>query len=264
MQELLLRKSPAEGIEVWTLNRPEAMNSFNTGLLAALGEALKKANGDNRLRCLILTGSGGGLKKEAFSAGADLRERRAMSPEAVSLRVVQIRRTFSAIEQLRVPVIAAINGYALGGGLELALACDIRIASSRAVMGLTETSLAIIPGGGGTQRLPRIVGIAKAKELIFTARRIDAVTALSIGLVNQVCEPEKLMETALQMAGEIAQNGPIAVAQAKYAIHHGMNVALEAALELESEAYAKTIPTRDRLEALAAFAEKRKPVFYGR
>ena len=143
------------------------------------------------------------------------------------------------------------------------MACDIRIASSAATMGLTETSLAIIPGGGGTQRLPRIVGIAKAKELIFTARRIDAKTALEIWLVNRVVEPDLLMPAALELAGEIAKNGPIGVAQAKFAINNGMEASLGVALPLESKAYEVTIPTKDRLEALAAFAEKRTPVFKG-
>jgi enoyl-CoA hydratase/carnithine racemase len=160
-------------------------------------------------------------------------------------------------------VIAAINGFAFGGGTELALACDLRIASSNVVMGLTETSLAIIPGAGGTQRLPRIVGVAKAKELIFTARRIDADTALKIGLVSRVVEPDKLIEAALELAREIAKNGPIGVAQAKFAINYGSEASLGVALPLESKAYEGTIPTKDRLEALAAFAEKRKPVFKG-
>jgi enoyl-CoA hydratase/carnithine racemase len=160
-------------------------------------------------------------------------------------------------------VIAAINGFAFGGGTELALACDLRIASSNVVMGLTETSLAIIPGAGGTQRLPRIVGVAKAKELIFTARRIDAETALKIGLVSRVVEPDKLIEAALELAREIAKNGPIGVAQAKFAINYGSEASLGVALPLESKAYEGTIPTKDRLEALAAFAEKRKPVFKG-
>jgi len=147
--------------------------------------------------------------------------------------------------------------------MELALACDLRIAANNAVMGLTETSLAIIPGAGGTQRLPRIVGIAKAKELIYTARRINAQTALEIGLVNKVVEPEKLIDSACAMAQEIAANGPIAVAQAKFAINHGMDAAMSVALPLESKAYEVIIPTKDRVEALTAFAEKRKPSFKG-
>ena len=186
-----------------------------------------------------------------------------MSQDQVRRFVLTMRNTFTAVEQVRVPVIAAINGFALGGGMELALACDIRIASSTSIMGLTETGLAIIPGPAGTQRLPRIIGVAKAKELIYTARRIDAKTALEIGLVNRVVEADQLIPAALELAREIAKNGPIGVAQAKFAINNGMESSLGVALPLESKAYEVTIPTKDRLEALAAFAEKRKPVFRG-
>ncbi len=183
MADILLQERTEEGILILTLNRPEAMNCFNFDLLAALADAIREANFDMGLRCIVITGAGGeDAKKASFSTGADLKERRTMSPDQVRRFIFTIRNTFTAVEQVRVPVIAAINGFAFGGGMELALACDLRIASSNAIMGLTETSLAIIPGAGGTQRLPRIVGIAKAKELIFTARRIDAKTALEIGL----------------------------------------------------------------------------------
>ena len=165
---------------------------------------------------------------------------------------------------MKVPVIAAINGFAFGGGLELALACDLRVASSNAVMGLTETSLAIIPGAGGTQRLPRIVGIPKAKELIYTAKRVTADEALSCGLVNYVVEPEKLMETCLEMAKRIAENGPIAIQQAKFAINKGVECSLDIGLGIEARAYAITIPTEDRVEGLNAFKEKRKPEYKGK
>ena len=264
MASILLQERLDDGILILTLNRPEAMNCFNVDLLNALAETIREANFDTGLRCIIITGAAGeDAKKTAFSTGADLRERRAMTQDQVRRFIFTIRNTFTAVEQVRVPVIAAINGFAFGGGLELALACDIRIASSAAVMGLTETSLAIIPGAGGTQRLPRIIGVAKAKELIFTARRIDAQTALELGLVNRVAEPEMLMSAALEMAREIAKNGPVGVAQAKFAINYGMDASLGVALPLESKAYEATIPTKDRLEALAAFAEKRKPVFKG-
>ena len=184
--------------------------------------------------------------------------------EAIRKLVELLHNVTVGIRQIPKPVIAAINGFAFGGGSELALACDLRIASSDALMGLTETSLGIIPGGGGTQRLPRIVGVAKAKELIYTARRFDAKTALEIGLVSSVVEPAKLMDAALDLAREIAKNGPIGVAQAKFAINYGSECSLGVALPLESKAYEITIPTEDRLEALAAFAEKRKPVFQGK
>jgi enoyl-CoA hydratase/carnithine racemase len=264
MADILLQERTDEGILILTLNRPEAMNCFNFDLLEAFGGAIREANFDMGLRCIVITGrSGEDAKKASFSTGADLKERRSMSDDQVRRFIFMIRNTFTAVEQVRVPVIAAINGFAFGGGTELALACDIRIASSNVVMGLTETSLAIIPGAGGTQRLPRIVGIAKAKELIFTARRIDAKTALEIGLVNRVVEPAELMPAALELAREIAKNGPIGVAQAKFAINFGMEASLGVALPLESKAYEVTIPTKDRFEALAAFAEKRKPLFKG-
>ncbi|OIP91631.1 MAG: enoyl-CoA hydratase [Syntrophobacterales bacterium CG_4_8_14_3_um_filter_58_8] len=264
MPEILLREETEDGILILTLNRPEAMNCFNFDLLAALADTIREANFDMDLRCIIITGAGGeDPKKASFSTGADLKERRTLSPDQVRRFIFTIRNTFTAVEQVRVPVIAAINGFAFGGGMELALACDLRIASSNVIMGLTETSLAIIPGAGGTQRLPRIIGIAKAKELIFTARRIDAKTALDIGLVNRVVEPAELMPAVQELAREIAKNGPIGVAQAKFAINNGMEASLGVALPLESKAYEVTIPTKDRLEALAAFAEKRKPVFKG-
>lgn len=264
MDNILLQERTEEGILILTLNRPEAMNCFNFDLLAALSETVREANFDTSLRCIVITGrSADDPKKVSFSTGADLKERRTLTPDQVRRFIFTIRDTFTAVEQVRVPVIAAINGFAFGGGLELALACDLRIAASNAVMGLTETSLAIIPGAGGSQRLPRIVGIARAKELIFTARRIDAATALGMGLVNRVVEPPELMPAALVLAREIAKNGPIGVAQAKFAINYGMEASLGVALPLESKAYEVTIPTKDRLEALAAFAEKRKPVFKG-
>jgi enoyl-CoA hydratase/carnithine racemase len=264
MADILLQERTDEGILILTLNRPEAMNCFNFDLLAALADTIREANFDMNLRCIVITGAGGeDQKKASFSTGADLKERRTLSPDQVRRFIFTIRNTFTAVEQVRVPVIAAINGYAFGGGMELALACDLRIAASSVIMGLTETSLAIIPGAGGSQRLPRIIGIAKAKELIFTARRIDAKAALEIGLVNHVVEPAELMPAALELAREIAKNGPIGVAQAKFAINNGMEASLGVALPLESKAYEVTIPTKDRLEALAAFAEKRKPVFKG-
>jgi enoyl-CoA hydratase/carnithine racemase len=264
MTDILLSQRKDDGILILTLNRPDAMNCFNMDLLAALGDAIREANFDNSLRCIIITGAAGDdPKKQAFSTGADLKERRMMTPDQVRRFIFTIRNVFTAVEQVRVPVIAAINGFAFGGGTELALACDIRIASKNVVMGLTETSLAVIPGAGGTQRLPRIVGLAKAKELIYTARRITADDALVIGLVNRVVEPESLLDAALELAQEIAKNGPVAIAQAKFAINFGMEASLGVALPLESKAYEVTIPTKDRVEALAAFAEKRKPEFKG-
>lgn len=265
MSDVILQEKTDDGVLILTLNRPEAMNCMNFGMIEALQKAVREANFDMSVRVIIVTGARPPEgKKASFSAGADLIERRTLSEDKVRRFIATVRETMTVVENARMPVIAAINGYAFGGGTELALASDLRIASSNVTMGLTETSLAIIPGGGGTQRLTRIVGLAKAKELIYTARRVDAKTALEIGLVNRVVEPDKLMDASLELAKEISGNGPIAVQQAKFAINRGSECSLGVALPLESKAYEITIPTEDRLEALAAFAEKRKPVFKGR
>ena len=187
-----------------------------------------------------------------------------MSPDQVRLFLKHLRTALVDLEQLPKPVIAAINGLALGGGTELALACDFRVAADSATLGLTETTLAIIPGGGGTQRLPRLVGKGRAKELIFTGRRVDAAEALAIGLVEFVVPASEVMAQALAIAQRIVDTtGPVAVAQAKFAIDQGGEVDLATGLAIEAKAYEVTIPTRDRKEALAAFGEKRKPVFTG-
>jgi enoyl-CoA hydratase/carnithine racemase len=209
---------------------------------------------------IIITGEG----NKAFCSGADLKERATLSPEEVKEYIYTIRNLFTSIEQLNKPVIAAVNGIALGGGTELALASDIRFASVNASMGLTETRLAIIPGAGGTQRLPRLVGKGKAKELIFTGRRISAQEALDIGLVNKICEQEDLLNECKEMAAMICETGPIAIEQAKYAINYGLETDIHTGLAIESNAYWVCIPTEDRLEGLAAFKEKRKPVFKGK
>lgn len=260
MNEAILLSEQHQGVRVLTLNRPEVMNAFNFNLLRALGEAINAIRHDSDVRVVIVTGAG----ERAFCSGADLKERRTLTPVQVKDYIDTIRELFSRVENLNKPVIAAVNGIALGGGTELALAADIRLASENATMGLTETRLAIIPGAGGTQRLPRLVGKGKAKELIFTGRRVEASEALAMGLVNQVCAPDQLMETSLQMAAVITEAGPLALEQAKYAINHGMETDLHTGLAIESNAYWTLIPTEDRLEGLAAFREKRKPVYKGK
>lgn len=260
MDDKVLLTEERNGIAILTLNRPEVMNSFNFELLHALKEEIDTLKFKPGIRVVIITGAG----KKAFCAGADLKERATMSELQVKSFIFTIRNLFTSIEYLNKPVIAAINGVALGGGTELSLACDIRIASLNASMGLTETRLAIIPGAGGTQRLPRLIGRGKAKELIFTGRRVNAGEALQIGLVNQICEPESLLEECLKMAAMICETGPIAIEQAKYAINYGLETDLHTGLGIESNAYWVTIPTEDRLEGLAAFKEKRKPVYKGK
>ncbi len=265
MSDIILQKKTDDGILILTLNRPEAMNCMNFELIETLQNIVRESNFDLSIRVIIITGAPPPEgKKASFSAGADLIERRTLTDDQVRRFIATVRDTMTTVENARVPVIAAINGFAFGGGTELALACDLRIASENVLMGLTETSLAIIPGGGGTQRLPRIIGLAKAKELIYTARRFNADTALEIGLVSKVVEPDQLMDAAMELAGEITKNGPIAVQQAKFVLNNGSECSLGVALPLESKAYEITIPTEDRLEALAAFAEKRKPVFQGK
>ncbi len=260
MSEEILLYEQKEGVALLTLNRPKVMNSFNFDLLRALSEKIGGLRFNPDVRVIIITGSG----DRAFCSGADLKERATLSPIQVKEYIFTIRNLFSTIEQLNKPVIAAVNGVALGGGTELALASDIRIASFSATMGLTETRLAIIPGAGGTQRLPRLVGKGKAKELIFTGKRISAQEALDIGLVNKVCDPDRLIATCREMAAEICETGPVAIEQAKYAINYGMETDLHTGLAIESNAYWVCIPTEDRLEGLAAFREKRKPVYKGR
>jgi enoyl-CoA hydratase/carnithine racemase len=257
-QELLVEEK--DSIACIYLNRPKAMNSFNFNMLNALNEAIEDIRFKKDIRVVIITGKG----EKAFCAGADLKERATLSEIEVKRFILTIRSVFTAIEYLPKPVIAGVNGVALGGGTELALASDIRIASTTASMGLTETRLAIIPGAGGTQRLPRLIGKGKAKELIFTGKRVDAKEAEKIGLVNLTCEPDQLMAECEKMAAMICETGPIAIEQAKYAINQGIETDIQTGLAIESNAYWLTIPTEDRLEGLAAFREKRKPVYKGK
>jgi len=249
-----------DGICTLTLNRPEAMNSLSMELLGALHGALDEIAFDPQVRCVLVTGAG----DKAFCAGADLKERAGMDENQVRRCVGLIRGVMDKVENLPVPTIAVVNGAALGGGTELALACDLRVVADGARMGLTETSLAIIPGAGGTQRLPRIIGKAKAKELIFTARRVDAAECLALGLANRVAPATSLLEEAKALAAEIGVNGPVALKAAKRAIDRGMEMDLGNALVFESTCYEMTIPTEDRREGLLAFREKRKPVYKGR
>jgi len=259
MNYQFLKVEQKSSVAILTLNRPDVMNSLNFGLLKELNHFITEANFEKSVRVIIITGAG----KKAFCAGADLKERRSLSPEEVKRYIFTIRTTFTAVEYLPKPVIAAVNGIALGGGTELALASDIRIASSTAKMGLTETSLAIIPGAGGTQRLVRAVGKGKAKELRFLAKRISAQEAYDIGMVNRVVEPEKLLDEALEMANMICNNGPIAVEQAKMAINYGSETDIFTGLAFETQCYNNLIPTKDRIEGLEAFKEKRKPQYKG-
>lgn len=243
-----------------TLNRPEALNAFNYEMLRKLGDIAESIRINPDIRVVIFTGAG----EKSFSVGADLKERKTLTELQVKRNIYKIGEVFSAIENLPQPTIAMLNGYAFGGGTELALACDFRIAADDIQLGLTETSLAIIPGAGGTQRLPRLVGETKALELILTAKRLRADEALTCGLVTKVTTREALKVETESFAALMLANGPIALQQAKFAVKHGMNVDLQTGLNIERKAYEMTIPTEDRIEALNAFSEKRKPVFKGK
>ncbi|ABC81418.1 enoyl-CoA hydratase-related protein [Anaeromyxobacter dehalogenans] len=254
-----LRVERKDAVEVWTIDGASRRNSITMGLLRALREQLARAGGDRALRCVVVTGDG----DKAFCAGADLKERAGMSADDVHRFHEGLRDALRAVEQAPQPFVAALNGAALGGGLELALACDLRIAADSAQLGLPEVALGIIPGGGGTQRLARLVGVARAKDLVLTARRIGAAEALAMGLVTQIAPPGRLLDEALALAARIARNAPVSLRQAKRAIDGGFHLPLEEALALEHRMYQDCLGTRDRREALAAFAEKRPPVFTG-
>lgn len=242
-----------------TINRPDSLNCFNYPALKELQEIVETLHIAPDIRGVIFKGEG----ERAFSAGADLKERKTLNESEVRRNVKAIRDVFNSIAELPQPTIAAVNGHALGGGFELMLACDFSIAVGHATLGLTETSWAIIPGAGGTQRLPRLVGVMKAKELIFTAKRLTAAEALELGIVLKVVESDNLLASCEELAEAIMKNGPVAIKQAKYAINEGLNTDLRTGLAIETKAYELVIPTEDRIEALQAFNEKREPEFQG-
>jgi methylglutaconyl-CoA hydratase len=256
-----VRVAREDAIAIWTLDRPERMNALSRAVVRELGRLAREAARDTSLRGVIITGSGG----KAFCAGADLKERQSMNLEDVRDFLGLYRSSFGAIDALPVPVVAAIDGVAFGGGLELALACDFRVMSRSSQIGLTETSLAIIPGAGGTQRLPRIVGEARAKEMILLAQRLDATAALACGLVTRVAdEGRSALDGARALLEPLTRAAPIAIAAALEAIDAAADTPLEHGLSRERVCYERTLESEDRLEALAAFAEKRKPVYRGR
>jgi enoyl-CoA hydratase len=261
MSEEPVRVERRGAVALVVLDRSDRMNALSRATLLALGRIGEDLARDPALRAVVLTGAG----EKAFCAGADLKERRGMDENAVREQLKLYRTTLGWIDGSRVPVIAAINGVALGGGLELALMCDLRVAATHAQLGVPETSLGIIPGAGGTQRLPRLIGEAKAKELILLATRLSAPEALAFGLVNRVTPAGKdLVEDALEWIRPISEGAPIAQAAALAAIDAASRVPLAEGLELERVFYDECLRSEDRVEALAAFAEKRKPAFKGR
>ena len=259
--ETLRIEMVAEHIVQVTLNRPEAMNALNTQMgrdLVAFFEDV--ALGQHDLRCIILTGNG----NRAFCAGGDLKERKGMTDEAWTRQHVIFERMVRALLDCPIPLIGAVNGAAYGGGCEIAGCCDFLYASSNAKFALTEVTLGIMPGGGGTQTLPRAVGERRAKELILTGRAFSAEDACAWGLANASFAPEELLVKALETAKTIARNAPISTRQAKQSIHRGLQMSLRDGLTFEIEAYNRMVPTEDRHEGVLAFNERRPPRFKGR
>lgn len=258
--EFLSFEPDADGLVLITINRPEKRNALNQTVISELGEAFLMAHGDASIKALILTGAG----DKAFVAGADIGEIAALdaiTAEQTSRRGQEIFRT---LEIMRKPSIAAINGYALGGGLELAMCCTIRIASNNAQLGQPEVKLGIVPGYGATQRLPRLVGRGRALDLLLSGESIDAAEAHRIGLVNAVTAPENLIPAAKQWARKVIANGPLAVSLTMEAVDAGLNGDLQSGLRFESVAFGLTAASEDRREGTRAFLEKRKAVFSGR
>ncbi|XP_072372926.1 methylglutaconyl-CoA hydratase, mitochondrial isoform X1 [Scyliorhinus torazame] len=263
--ELRVRYLEAEstGIVVFGINRPQFKNAISKNLVKMMTEAIEEIKCDKNVRTVILRSEVPGI----FCAGADLKERAKMQASEVGPFVSKARSLINELGNLPMPTIAVLDGAALGGGLEMALACDIRVAATSAKMGLVESKLAIIPGAGGTQRLPRIIGVSQAKELIFSGRVLDGAEAKAIGLVSHVVEQNEAGDAAyhrgLSLAKEFIPQGPIAVRLAKLAINRGMEVDLKTGLAIEEACYAQVIPTKDRIEGLNAFKEKRLPRYTG-
>ena len=243
-----------DGVALLTINRPEALNAMNTAMLDELREVVEQVDSDTEVRVLVITGTG-----KAFIAGADIGYMRSLSPQQAKAWSERGQRAVGKLESMKKPVIAAVNGYALGGGTELALACDIRVASERAVFGQPEVKLGMIAGFGGTQRLPRLVGSGRAKEMLFTGDHYDARSAYEMGLVNKVVPAEELLDYCLDMAKRIAGRGTQAVRLSKEAVNRGGDMDLEKALQLESDLYGSVFSSGEPSEGCGAYLDKREP-----
>lgn len=255
-----VRTENKDGVLIITIDRPKVLNALNAQTVAEIGEAFEAARDDDSVKCVILTGAG----EKAFVAGADINELAQMTPITGKAVAEKGQKVFRAIERFPKPVIAAVNGFALGGGCELALACHMRIASDKAQMGLPEVTLGIIPGYGGTQRMARLLGKGKALELILTGDRINATEAERIGLVNRVVPAEELMNTAETLARTIAKRGPLAVRAAIEAVMSGSEMPFEEGQFLEATLFGLLASTQDMKEGMSAFLEKRAAEFTGR
>ena len=255
-----IKTEDKNGIRIITIDRPKLLNALNAQTVREIGEAFEQARDDDSVKAIILTGSG----EKAFVAGADINELAQQTPMSGKATAEKGQRVFLAIERFPKPVIAAINGFALGGGCELALACHMRIASEKAQMGLPEVTLGIIPGYGGTQRMARLLGKGKALELILTGERIGAAEAERIGLVNRVVPAEQLMETCEELARKIMARGPLAVRAAIEAVMSGSEMPFEEGQFLEATLFGLLCATEDTKEGMKAFIEKRAAEFKGR
>lgn len=252
--KLLVEKQGA--VCIVKINNPQALNALNSTVLSELDAAFTEISKDADTKVVVITGEG-----KAFVAGADISQMSTMNANEGKAFGEQGAAVFRKIEKLPIPVIAAVNGFALGGGCELAMACDIRIASAKAKFGQPEVGLGITPGFSGTQRLPRIVGLGKAKELIYTGGHIDAEEAYRIGLVNKVTDPETLMDETLKMANKIASNAPIAVKYSKEAINTGIQMDIDSAIAMEANLFGLCFASEDQKEGMGAFLGKRAPEF---
>ncbi len=241
-------------VAVLTIDRPKALNALNPEVLADLKAAFEGID-QNAVRCVVLTGAG----DKSFVAGADIGSMSTMTKAEGEAFGKLGNDIFLMIESFPLPVIAAVNGFALGGGCELAMSCDIRVCSDNAMFGQPEVGLGITPGFGGTQRLARLVGMGMAKQLLYTARNIDANEALRIGLVNAVIPHAELLDAALKMAGQIAKNAPIAVRACKKAVNEGMQVSIDKAVEIEEKLFGGCFETHDQVEGMACFLSREKP-----
>lgn len=249
-----------ENIYIIELDRPEAMNSLNTKMALELIECLEMLEEQKNLRVLVLTAKG----EKSFCSGADLKERKGMSNEQWKQQHDIFENTYKLLRNFKFPVIAAVNGFALGGGMEMLLSCDLRYASEHATMGFPEVKLGIIPGVGGTQLLPRAIPVGLAKEMLFRGNQVDAQQALELGILNGVYPKESLLTKTLEIAKEIARNAPLSLQAIKKSIQNGLHTDVDTALSIELVQYYKCVNSEDRLEGISAFSEKRKPVWRGK
>lgn len=257
-KNLLVEKS--ERYATVTVNRPDKLNALNIETVEELEHAMQALNEDKTIRSIILTGAG----EKAFIAGADISQITSLDSKSGRSFALRGQKVFLYVEKMKKPLIAAINGFALGGGCELAMACHIRLASTKAKFGQPEIKLGIIPGYGGTQRFPRLIGLSNALQLLLTGDMMNAENALRLGLVSEVLEPEQLMERAAALASQLAVQAPLAIRYILEAVYRGINTDLENALGIEAEYFGKACATEDMKEGTTAFLEKRAPVFSGK